>query len=513
MTKPIRIILYILVALTAAALLAYLAVLKTGPGRNFMAGIAQDQIQAALGGPAKIGRIEGNLPNTIILYNVNLDDDTDPETPPFVTLDEARLEWKPLALLRNRIRVSQFSVSGAVVNRLPVLPDAEKAKPAEPLSLPQSLPDIAIDRIQLRDIMIGEAVTGRRVNMSGEGQVRTHGRYAEIDFSAETKKETDTIRLAGTIDLAEKVFDIDSAINGSADGLIATLAQTGGPIDITIRGRAEDKTAIGTLTADLADYGIGTLSLSAPMIGETVVRLEGMLRPGPGFADIADYTGETLSFALRAKPSGDGARVDIETLSLAAASARGTISWDDNQNILGAVSGRLEADLSPEFLSEFQDVLGESLTADFQLREQKGDLPYGLLLAARASSASIMVEEGQTDLAGQFQGRVSLQSDGGFRSMPFLQDGGSASADLMLDESAINARNISVSLASGARASGSARYGLKDEKIRTQLQSRLTAAALESLLPALDSSGDLTAIIKLDGTPGRFSLDGTIDGY
>src|SRR5688572_25150998 len=142
---------------------ALMAFLDTGPGHRFIV----DRIAAmtpASGLRIRIGRIEGSIWGRTTLRDVRL---YDPDGL-FAESSEIGMDWRPISFLFNRLLIHELESDLVILHRLPALIEPEEPGPV----LPDY--DIHVGRLDVRQLRIGERVTGReRIGrLSGEAEIR-----------------------------------------------------------------------------------------------------------------------------------------------------------------------------------------------------------------------------------------------------------------------------------------------------------------------------------------------------
>lgn len=165
----------VLVGLAGLAVLLMLVVatglvwVNTPGGRAWLT----DTIARSASDPDGLGleleALEGSLLTGIGLRGLVL---SDPEGV-WLTLEDASLRWRPLALLGGRLVVDRLDVAGLTVTRPPALPDDGTAKDPQEGGLGLSdlglLTRVSLPVLEARDIALGAAVVGRPVTLEASG--------------------------------------------------------------------------------------------------------------------------------------------------------------------------------------------------------------------------------------------------------------------------------------------------------------------------------------------------------
>ena len=204
---------------------ALMAFLDTGPGHRFIV----DRIAAmtpASGLRIRIGRIEGSIWGRTQLKDVRL---YDPEGL-FAEAPEIAMDWRPVSFLFNRLMIHELESDLVILHRMPELIEPEEPGPI----LPDY--DIHIGRLDVRQLRIDEAVTGReRVgSLSGEAEIRS-GR-ALIGLEAEIRDTGDLLRLRLDAEPDRDRFDIEARLRGPANSFAGAVLGTRRPIRLDVDG-------------------------------------------------------------------------------------------------------------------------------------------------------------------------------------------------------------------------------------------------------------------------------------
>jgi translocation and assembly module TamB len=241
------------VALALALLAAALAVLlDTGAGHRFIA----DRIAAMAprsGLRIHIGRIEGSIWSDTRLRDVRL---YDPQglfaESPLIDVD-----WQPLGWITNRLVIHRLDSDLASLHRLPRLRPSERPGPVLPGF------DIHVGRLQVAQLRIGKAVTGRpRVaSLAGEADIRS-GR-ALVNLKAAVKEGGDRLSLFLDAEPDRDRFDLDVKLSSPERGVAGAMLGTGRPITLTVEGDGSWAAWNGIARLDLSGRRTADLRLRA----------------------------------------------------------------------------------------------------------------------------------------------------------------------------------------------------------------------------------------------------------
>ncbi|MFN3944713.1 MAG: translocation/assembly module TamB domain-containing protein [Allosphingosinicella sp.] len=243
-----------LVALALALILlvgAFVVVLDTGIGHRFIL----DRIAAVApesGLRIRVGRIEGSIWGRTGLRDVRL---YDPEGL-FAEAPLIELDWRPYALVANRLLIHEAQSDLVILHRLPELIPAEEPGPI----LPEM--DIRIDRLAVAQIRIEEAVTGERRAGSLAGEIDIRKGRALVDLQAELRDGGDRLALRMDAEPDRDRFDLEVQLRAPANSLLGTLAGTRRPIRLDVTGDGSWTRWAGTARMELSGQRVADLQLT-----------------------------------------------------------------------------------------------------------------------------------------------------------------------------------------------------------------------------------------------------------
>ncbi len=246
---------------------ALVAFLDTGPGHRFIV----DRIAAmtpASGLRVRIGRIEGSIWGRTLLKDVRV---YDPDGL-FAELPEVEMDWRPISFLFNRLLIHELESDLVILHRLPDLIEPEEPGPV----LPEY--DVHVGRLDVRQLRIGERVTGReRIgSLSGEAEIR-RGR-ALIGLSAEIRDGGDRLRLRLDSEPDRDRFDLEARIRAPADSVVGAMLGTRRPVSLDVTGDGGWTRWTGTARLDISGRRTADLALA---MNEGRFRIGGWAAPAP----------------------------------------------------------------------------------------------------------------------------------------------------------------------------------------------------------------------------------------
>ncbi len=257
---PLRIAKVLLGLVVGLAVLAALLVtgLNSDPGRRFVAERIAG-LEFANGMKIGVGRIEGSLYGAMTLRQLTLSDTRGV----FLTVPQARVDWRPFAYLQDHVDVRSFLAPTATLARVPqfrVTPPSN-----EPL-LPDL--DITIGRLKVDRVIIERPVTGERRVASIDGKARIADRRAQVVLQAAAIGGAGRIggdRIALKLDAVPEAnrLGLDMFVSAPRGGVVAALAGLDKPLILRVNGQGDWRKWDGRLSADLDNGGFARLALTA----------------------------------------------------------------------------------------------------------------------------------------------------------------------------------------------------------------------------------------------------------
>ncbi len=216
----------ILAAAAVALVLAALIVLDSSLGHRLVA----DRIAAITPGSGlriEIGRIDGSIYGEAKLRDIRV---SDPEGV-FLTVPEAKLDWRPLSWLKTGLDVRLLALHRGILRRAPRLRPSED--PNAPI-LPDF--DIRVDKLVIDNLTVSEALAGqkRRVDVLAKADIR--GGNAIVDVNGVFGgKDRIAFRLDSEPDRDK--FDLRLVYDAPKDGVIAAMAGVKSDIKARVFGK------------------------------------------------------------------------------------------------------------------------------------------------------------------------------------------------------------------------------------------------------------------------------------
>lgn len=283
------------IAYGVLALLALVTVLVAGALGLAQTRLAKDQIaslvEGALAGPgqtAEISGLGGLLPFEITLDRFALRDGEGP----WLEAERARVAVSATALLTGRVEVEEIGAARVALSRLP--PSAPQPEPetTEPFrlpelpQLPESLPVVAIERLHVDRIELGQPILGEAAvfNLEGRAGTGADGRAlrAELDLRR-LDEATANLALRAGADLAAKRLSLD--IRGQeTGGLLAAVTKRpdAGNLNLSLVGDGPLDNWRGKLSVDAQRLASLETDLDLAYASTRRIRIDGRLITADG---------------------------------------------------------------------------------------------------------------------------------------------------------------------------------------------------------------------------------------
>ncbi|WGF88911.1 translocation/assembly module TamB domain-containing protein [Marinivivus vitaminiproducens] len=277
---------------------------------------------------------------------------------PWLEVDNARLAWRPLDLLSLRLTVEAVEAERVAVNRLPPAgPEPEPApEPSGPIRLPElpsSLPQVALERLHVDRIELGQPVLGQAAVFTLDGRLGAvdEGRAVEMVLNLDRQDaQVARVALDGRVDLAARTMRLALAADETSHLLagLAGVPEASGAVRLEGDGPLADWR--GTLLVDAPGIARSTGEIGLDVEGDLGLSLDLSAEPAPGIlpAEYGPLVGDRADVMLRVAQTGDQA-FDIPEIALAVAAARlsGNGRVDLDAQTMGADLDLAVADLAP----------------------------------------------------------------------------------------------------------------------------------------------------------------------
>jgi translocation and assembly module TamB len=270
----------------------------------------------------------------------------------WLVLENARLNWRRLALLSGSLEVNWLTAERLVLLRPPLPPEGPDLPTPEatPFALPELPVSINIGEVSIDEVEIAEPVIGRAATLSVTGRAQLASGSGSADLRLDRLDgPRDSFILAAGFDNATRILGIDLLLSEEAGGLAGEfLNLPGGPslrLSIAGEGPLEDIEVNIALATEGMERVSGTVrSTRAPdeTAQQVEIALAGDLTPLME-PEYRAFFGSSSEMSARIERDDTGAtRIEDLRLSSAALTLEGDVSLDaQNRPALIDVTGRI----------------------------------------------------------------------------------------------------------------------------------------------------------------------------
>lgn len=252
---------------------------------GYLTRLIQDSLSGA-GREVRLGGFRGALSSRATFEQLSIEDDEGV----WMLVEDAALQWNRSALFQRRIEIAEISARRVTILRAPVSEDTSDSDELFTLpsfELPELPVSVNLDRMQIDEVIIGEAVMGEPLRASISGSAA----LADGDGTASLRVERiddigGLIRLDASFSNATRVLSLDLAAEEDAGGLAVSLLgipdAPAAALTIAGEGPVSDFTADITLATDGEPRVEGEFQFQTtqPGVAQAVrLDLSGDLRP------------------------------------------------------------------------------------------------------------------------------------------------------------------------------------------------------------------------------------------
>jgi len=199
-----------LFGLVALALIG-LQVLNTGPGQRFLAS-QLDRLAPRSGLSIAVGRLEGSLYGRLIIHELRVGD---PQGV-FVSAPRVELDWRPAAIIQNKLQINSLVAPTVHWHRLPKLRPTKRVGPLLPSF------DIYVGKLLLERVIIDPPIAGRQQIARLEGTADIRDGRALVDARATASGgDRAIVKLDAAPDRDR--FDVAVDVQSPAPGVVTAM--------------------------------------------------------------------------------------------------------------------------------------------------------------------------------------------------------------------------------------------------------------------------------------------------
>ena len=266
----------------------------------------------------------------------------------WLTLEDIVLDWNRIALLRGTIDVNELSAKRILVARPPVSQAQAPSPEAKSFSLPDLPVGIALDTLNIEEIVLGDAFLGEELRVSVKGNAALSGGEGLANIVAtRLGDKVGVFNIDGSFTNTDRILALVLGIEEGPDGVAARLLDLPGrpSTKLLIEGTAplENYGATIALATDGQDRIQGEFSLLSDADGQRV-KLDIGGDVTPLFApEYQDFFGDDVQLKVDALSSPDS-QIQLESFNLVARSINlqgsadlGAQGWPRRLNVNGQV--------------------------------------------------------------------------------------------------------------------------------------------------------------------------------
>ncbi len=323
--RPLKIAGWTLGGLLAVLLSAGLVLwgaANTERGQAWIAA-ALEEVLSAPGAPATVAGLQGPMPQDARLARLVLRD----RDGAWLTLEDVRLSWSPLALLSGRLELQAVTAERVALDSLPGGGETEETPDEAVDTGAFALPDlpvaIRLDRLAIDRVEIGEALAGTAAAFEVTGQAAApQGERLTTQLTVTRKGDpAESLRLDAGFDPASRDLAVDLKLDAPPDGLLAQLADlpAGAGAALSLTGDGPIDAWEGQLDARIG--AAARVETAIRLTDFNRLALEGTAEaPGSLSGELARLVGGPVRFDLAVARDGDAGatiergRIETETL-------------------------------------------------------------------------------------------------------------------------------------------------------------------------------------------------------
>ncbi|MCP5083976.1 MAG: hypothetical protein GY948_19995 [Alphaproteobacteria bacterium] len=231
----------LIAALFAMASLPYVAA-QNQTAKGLVEGMLQD-ILSSKGRRVLVDGVGIALDGDVTAKRVQVQD----ETGTWLVMEQFALDWQPLSLLTESLKINSLSVERLHVQRLPEAIKAEETADAGAPDELKNLQDAEIQKISVAKLELSEKVAGEIFIFSVDGSGRVKQTPAEVSFQlAAQRTNGGDSRLTANmlLDPLTRVLKVDLQLKEGRDGLVVNLLdianQPAVDLDVSAQGSIDN---------------------------------------------------------------------------------------------------------------------------------------------------------------------------------------------------------------------------------------------------------------------------------
>ncbi len=492
-------------------------------------GLVEGMLQDILSSEGRRVLVDGvsiSLDGDVTATRIEVQDDAGS----WLVLEKFALDWQPLSLLSDSLKIDSLSVERINVERLPNA--AETEGDGAPVEL-KNLKDAVIEKVAIANLELSEQVAGTKFIFAVDGSGRIKQTPAEVSLELEAQRiDGGDSRLTANmlLDPVTRVVNVDLQLKEGRDGLIVNLLDIANqpPVDLSVsaKGSIDDWAGEFGLKLDERTVAQGTAQLDTEPAGKRLT-LDAEGEIGRLVSErFAGWLGGSTQLVGSVLFEKDRGRADVQRIRIGNNNvqlrASGPVDWADDTSDL-TVEFRSDA-THPLIIADQPGTLGRAqvsgLNGDLHItgtianpdwqfkgsaREMTSDPAVLKQLSVELRGAGIDFSEAGTDLSGSVSAEVSRGKSrvmpaaliGPFRANLAAQT--NEQGQIVISDTAVSAGVVNFALEGNLKAED----GAFDLGFKADAQSPETGYTLLDRLLAGDAA--LSGRLASDGG-GRFDL-------
>ena len=213
----------------------------------------------------RLGTINGALSSDVRISSITIAD----REGVWLTINDARLVWSRLALIRGRLDIDLLEASSIEIARKPVPPESE-SKPLDdtPFEVPSLPVEVLLDKLSVPEVEIAAGVIGDAARLGVDGSIQLAGGTLDADLAIQRLDAPGSLNLKADFSNSTRNLSVNLTYNEPAGGVLADALDIDGEPELTFTvdgdGPLNDFTANIALAADGAQLVSGTAALREP---------------------------------------------------------------------------------------------------------------------------------------------------------------------------------------------------------------------------------------------------------
>lgn len=393
-------------------------ILQTQWAKTQLAGLIEQQLSDE-NTQASVAGIRGLIPLDMQVDRFALADDQGV----WLEIEEAEFDLAIGKLFTSAVRLQAVGAKQITLNRIPRSTAPPEPPSDEPFALPEipqlpeTLPDLAIRRLFVERLILGEPILGQPLELSLDGHVETSDEgdalAAELSLNGLGGADLGANLTAG-LGLGDQALDLNLSVH-ERSGLIANIAQMPelGDLSLDWQGQGPLRDWQSELSLQAAGLLSAEFGVDLGLIETPFVAIDGSITPDGDVlpAEIAGLLTSPVGVSIALKQRAPG-NFELNPLAINSDPVRII-----GEAVVDQQAGQLQADinLTAGDLSRFSALTGIDLGGAFELRVQGETTDPGPLISLTLETTELVADTNAIDkIAGAFEFAFTEPLDQGF---------------------------------------------------------------------------------------------------